>query len=99
MRTKFNDLLIEFGYSQSQLKRISGVAQSNISTYCRSREALESSTLITRLRLSKAFNMSLGHFEKIMELKPAAMVANNKQLVEMEKFLAEVETSYGEKNS
>lgn len=77
--TSFGELLREFKFTQTRLSRMTGVSQSNISIYCNYQYHLENSTVLTRIRLSKAFNMTLQEFEKRLGLKPAEKLATNKQ--------------------
>lgn len=79
MATKFAMLLKEHGFSQTSLSDLTGVSQSNISIYCNYQHHLEKSTVLTRIRLSKAFSMTLEQFEKVLELKPSKKLATNKQ--------------------
>lgn len=76
---EFKELLRKYNFSQSKLARISNVSQSNISEYCNKRSRLEASNQLTRLKLSRAFNMTLGEFEDLLRLKEAKTLAHNKQ--------------------
>jgi plasmid maintenance system antidote protein VapI len=82
MKTKFAELMKKYKYTQTKLSKISNVCQSNISIYCNYQKALESSTTLTRIRLSKAFQMTLQEFENALELKPSTKFATNKQEIE-----------------
>jgi transcriptional regulator with XRE-family HTH domain len=77
----FRELLRQKGYTQTRLSQVSGVSQSNLSIYCNYRETLESSTRLTRLRLSGALDMSLQEFEKTLNLAPSNLLASNRQIV------------------
>ena len=59
---------------------MSGVAQSNLSIYCNYAGTLEASTMLTRLRLSKTFGMSVEEFDVYFGLPVATVVASNKQM-------------------
>jgi plasmid maintenance system antidote protein VapI len=78
-KTEFGKLLYDKKFTQMELSRLANVSQSNISIYCNYRDALEASTTLTRIRLSKAFNMTIQEFESKMNLKPSIKVATNKQ--------------------
>jgi plasmid maintenance system antidote protein VapI len=78
-KTEFGKLLQSRKLTQMQLSKMANVSQSNISIYCNYREALEASTVLTRIRLSNAFGMTLDEFEREMNLQPAIKVATNKQ--------------------
>jgi transcriptional regulator with XRE-family HTH domain len=80
LSTKFKQYLRENRLSQLQLSKMSGVAQSNLSIYCNHDGTLESSTMITRLRLAKAFGMNQNEFDVYFELPPAKIIASNKQI-------------------
>lgn len=86
MKTKFAELLAERKLTQTKLSKIANVSQSNISIYCNYIEALESSTMITRVRLSRAFGMSLQQFEEALQLKPSLKISTNKQEVDIKEF-------------
>lgn len=77
----FRELLRQKGFTQTRLSQISGVSQSNLSIYCNYRRTLESSTRLTRLRLSNALEMSLEEFEKKLDLSPSSLLASNRQEV------------------
>jgi len=80
LATKFKELMKLKGYTQTQLSKISGVAQSNLSIYCNHRETLEVSTMVTRARLAGAFSMTVKEILKnILDLEPATLIASNKQ--------------------
>jgi len=79
LATKFKELMKLKGYTQTQLSKISGVAQSNLSIYCNHRETLEVSTMVTRARLAGAFSMTVKEFEEYLDLEPATLIASNKQ--------------------
>lgn len=85
--TKFGELLKEFKFTQTGLSAKTGVSQSNISIYCNYQHHLENSTVLTRIRLSKAFNMTLKEFEEKLELKPTDKLATNKQEFSEQEFL------------
>ena len=76
----FRELITIKGYTQLRLSKEAGVSQSNLSLYCNRREALEASTLITRMKLSQTLDLTLEQFEKLLNLEPAKMLANNQQL-------------------
>lgn len=82
MKTKFAELLAKNRMTQTYLSKIANVSQSNISIYCNYQDALESSTTLTRIRLSRAFRMTLEEFESILKLEPAKKFATNKQEIE-----------------
>jgi len=82
--TKFKEYLKENNLSQLYLSKISGVAQSNLSIYCNHEGTLEASTMVTRLRLSKVFNMTMEEFNNYFNLSPALIVASNKQVGDYE---------------
>jgi transcriptional regulator with XRE-family HTH domain len=92
MKTKFSELLMKHKMTQTYLSKLANVSQSNISIYCNYQEALESSTVLTRIRLSKAFNMTLQEFERILQLQPSSKISTNKQEAGM-KELTEVALS------
>ena len=79
MATKFKEYLKEKKLSQLHLSALSGVAQSNLSIYCNYAGTLEASTMLTRLRLSKTFGMTIEEFDAYFELPAATIVASNKQ--------------------
>jgi transcriptional regulator with XRE-family HTH domain len=76
MGTKFKELMKENGFTQTKLSQISGVAQSNLSIYCNYINTLEASTMVTRMRLSKAFNMSVKEFDRYLNLAPGNYTLN-----------------------
>jgi transcriptional regulator with XRE-family HTH domain len=76
----FKELIRSKGFTQTRLSQVSGVSQSNLSIYSNYRETLESSSKITRLRLSEALGFSLDEFESILKLEPAKIAGTNKQL-------------------
>lgn len=76
----FRELITIKGYTQLRLSQEAGVSQSNLSLYCNKREALEASTLVTRMKLSRTLELTLEQFEKLLELEPAKLLANNKQM-------------------
>ena len=79
MATKFRKLMKSKGYSQLALSKLTGVAQSNLSIYCNYVGTIEASTMVTRLRLSKAFGMEVEEFEDYLDLPAATMIATSKQ--------------------
>ena len=79
MSTKFKQYLKDNKLSQLYLSKITGVAQSNLIIYGNYEGTLEVSTMVTRLRLSKAFGMTINEFDTYFELPPASIVASNKQ--------------------
>lgn len=80
MATKFKEYLKQKKLSQLHLSQLSGVAQSNLSIYCNYAGTLEASTMLTRLRLSKTFGMSVEEFDVYFGLPVATVVASNKQM-------------------
>lgn len=80
MATKFKEYLKQKKLSQLHLSQLSGVAQSNLSIYCNYAGTLEASTMLTRLRLSKIFGMSVEEFDVYFGLPVATVVASNKQM-------------------
>lgn len=80
MATKFKEYLKQKKLSQLHLSQLSGVAQSNLSIYCNYAGTLEASTMLTRLRLSKTFGMSVEEFDVYFGLPAATVVASNKQM-------------------
>lgn len=81
--TNFGKLLTKFGYTQTYLSKISGISQSNISIYSNYQRALEASSHLTRIKLAEAFKMTVEEFEKELEIKPATILATNKQFVNL----------------
>ena len=79
MGTKFRELMKSKGYSQLALSKLTGVAQSNLSIYCNYVGTIEASTMVTRLRLAKAFDMEVEEFEDYLNLPEATMIATSKQ--------------------
>ena len=75
----FKELLNEKNFTQLRLSREADVSQSNLSIYSNYRDTLESSSQITRLKISKALNMTLKEFEEVLNLEPATIIATNKQ--------------------
>ena len=67
------------GFSQTKLSKVSNVAQSNLSIYCNKAHTIEASTMLTRLRLSKAFDMTVEDFEKYLGIDSTDLVASAKQ--------------------
>lgn len=79
MGTKFKELMKSYGFTQTALSKLSGVAQSNLSIYCNKIGTIEASTMVTRLRLADSFGMEVEEFEKILGLPPAELLATSKQ--------------------
>ena len=77
--TKFKDLMKSHGFTQLKLSEITGVAQSNLSIYCNYVGTIEASTMVTRMRLAKAFEMEVEEFEEYLDLPPATVIATSKQ--------------------
>lgn len=77
----FRELLRQKGFTQTRLSQVAEVSQSNLSIYCNYRETLESSTLLTRQKISRALDMTLEEFEDLLQLEPAKLLASNKQLI------------------
>lgn len=77
----FRELLRQKGFTQTRLSQVAEVSQSNLSIYCNYRETLESSTLLTRQKISRALDMTLEEFEDVLQLEPAKLLASNKQLI------------------
>lgn len=75
----FKELMAEKGFSQTRLSKVSKVCQSNLSIYSNYREMLVSSSVISRMRISAALEMSLEEFEEILDLKPSKILATSKQ--------------------
>lgn len=75
----FRELMKEKGFTQSRLSREADVSQSNLSIYSNYRNTLESSSMLTRFKISKAMGMTLEEFESVLELSPASIIASNKQ--------------------
>lgn len=75
----FRELMKEKGFNQTRLSLQADVSQSNLSIYCNKREKLEASSLVTRMKIAKAFEMTLEEFEEILCLEPAKIIASNKQ--------------------
>jgi transcriptional regulator with XRE-family HTH domain len=76
---EFRELLRQKGFTQTRLSQVAGVSQSNLSIYCNYREALESSSMVTRLKIAKALDMTIDVFESVLHLEPATIVASNRQ--------------------
>ena len=75
----FRELLAAKGFTQTRLSRKAGVSQSNLSIYCNYRDTLEASSMVTRLKIAEALDMTVEEFETTLELSPAVIVASNKQ--------------------
>jgi len=75
----FAELIKSKGFSQSKLSRIADVSQSNLSIYSNYRDTLEASSQLTRIKLSRALDMTLDEFEIELELAAATIVATSKQ--------------------
>lgn len=75
----FRELLKEKGFTQTRLSQIADVSQSNLSIYSNYRETLEASSILTRIKIAAALDMTVEEFEEILNLQPASVVASNKQ--------------------
>ena len=80
MKMTFRELLKAKGFSQNKLSQIAEVSQSNLSIYCNYRETLEASSQITRIKISRALELTVEEFEEILGLEPAKIVGSNKQI-------------------
>ncbi len=93
--TNFAKMLASRKISQNKLSKLANVSQSNLSIYCNKQNALESSSLITRMRIANALGLSLADFEKELGIQPSAIIATQKQksgyTPEEEKVVREVE--------
>lgn len=78
--TSFRQLLKQKGFTQTRLSQIADVSQSNLSIYSNYRETLEASSQITRLKLSRALEMTLEEFEDVLNLEPSKLAGSNKQM-------------------
>jgi len=76
---KFAELIKSKGFSQSALSRIADVSQSNLSIYSNYRDTLEASSQLTRIKLSRALDMTLDEFEAELNLESATIIATSKQ--------------------
>ena len=80
MKMTFRELLKAKGFSQNKLSQIAEVSQSNLSIYCNYRETLEASSQITRIKISRALELTVEEFEEILGLEPSKIVGSNKQI-------------------
>lgn len=75
----FRELLKNKGFTQIRLSQVADVSQSNLSIYSNYRETLEASSIVTRMKISSALNMTLDEFEEVLNLEPATIAGSNKQ--------------------